>query len=153
MTFAFMIPTITILSWIYWTRTCSIQNFLSPLKFGVAQTLNQYVLGISRWRNPRQLVTMVRDYIYMFALSICKDLKRKLIFDTGIDPKSLVLNLASSMLFFMPILMYLKMEYFVPYVQATVGVFALAFIVPPVGWLRPHPYSDLPGNKPIGYRD
>jgi hypothetical protein len=71
----------------------------------------------------------------------------------GIDPKSIMLNFASFMLFAVPFVLYFKAEYGVPFCKATVASFAVAYITSPMGWLRPHPYSDLPGNKPIGYRN
>jgi hypothetical protein len=29
-----------------------------------------------------------------------------------------------------------------------VGAFAIAVLIPPIGWRRPHPYSDDPSNYP-----
>ena len=28
----------------------------------------------------------------------------------------------------------------------------MAVITPPVGWMRPHPYSDMEGNVPFKFR-
>mmetsp|Transcript_4723 Transcript_4723/g.12020 ORF Transcript_4723/g.12020 Transcript_4723/m.12020 type:complete len:90 (+) Transcript_4723:739-1008(+) len=66
----------------------------------------------------------------------------------GHDAKSLALNLFYIVLFLLPIGMYCYPEY----IQKQIGVVLVAclvsFVVPPVGWKRPHPYSDMPANRP-----
>jgi hypothetical protein len=66
----------------------------------------------------------------------------------GHDVKSLMLNVASCTLFVLPLAMF-----FVPqYIKEELGVVAitmfLALLVPPRGWMRPHPYSDKIHNRP-----
>mmetsp|Transcript_240 Transcript_240/g.394 ORF Transcript_240/g.394 Transcript_240/m.394 type:complete len:80 (+) Transcript_240:185-424(+) len=73
--------------------------------------------------------------------------------DTGTDPKSLAINLATILLFLLPFAVYLDEELTWRYVAIVGGAFAFTLIVPPVGWTRPHPYSDWPRNKPIGTKD
>lgn len=70
----------------------------------------------------------------------------------GLDPKSIVINLATMFLFVLPFLAYFDRENGIKYCQYVAGSMVLAFLVPPVGWMRPHPYTDKPGNTPIGYK-
>jgi hypothetical protein len=72
----------------------------------------------------------------------------------GHDVKSLGLNFATTLLFLLPFALYFddgggrgKL-----YAGLVVAFLALAVILPPFGWMRPHPYSDLPGNKPLLFR-
>ena len=66
----------------------------------------------------------------------------------GTDIKSLAINFASIMLLILPIVIYMDQTNAKKYVGAVIGFFILAFIAPPLGWKRPHPYSDDPANKP-----
>mmetsp|Transcript_436 Transcript_436/g.550 ORF Transcript_436/g.550 Transcript_436/m.550 type:complete len:82 (-) Transcript_436:80-325(-) len=68
--------------------------------------------------------------------------------DTGRDIKSLVINLATTLLFILPIVAYFYREESLNFAYAVAASLALAFITPPVGWKRPHPYTDKPGNEP-----
>jgi len=34
------------------------------------------------------------------------------------------------------------------FVAAVAATFAVAYLLPPAGWKRPHPYSDNPENRP-----
>jgi hypothetical protein len=43
--------------------------------------------------------------------------------------------------------------YFYPnYQKEELGIvvisFGIAILLPPFGWMRPHPYTDIPGNTP-----
>lgn len=71
---------------------------------------------------------------------------------SGLDPKSIVINLATIFLIVLPFLAYFDRENGIKYCQYVAGSMVLAFLVPPVGWMRPHPYTDKPGNTPIGYK-
>ncbi len=66
----------------------------------------------------------------------------------GHDVKSLVLNFASTMLFMLPIVAFLYSEYWQTATLVVAVSMFLALLVPPVGWRRPHPYSDDPDNVP-----
>ena len=70
----------------------------------------------------------------------------------GLDPKSIMINLATIFLFLLPFLAYFDRENGMKYCQYVAGSMVLAFLVPPIGWMRPHPYTDKPGNEPIGYK-
>ncbi|KAL9184627.1 hypothetical protein ACHAXT_012597 [Thalassiosira profunda] len=71
----------------------------------------------------------------------------------GHDIKSLALNLATFLLFMLPFALYFgEDEKAYTYVGVVVGFLLLAVIVPPVGWMRPHPYTDMPGNEPLQFR-
>ena len=67
---------------------------------------------------------------------------------SGIDIKSVLLNIASALLFLLPFVVYFASEYAQEGVLAVVISFAIAFLAPPWGWKRPHPYSDNPKNVP-----
>mmetsp|Transcript_51854 Transcript_51854/g.155622 ORF Transcript_51854/g.155622 Transcript_51854/m.155622 type:complete len:81 (-) Transcript_51854:226-468(-) len=73
--------------------------------------------------------------------------------DTGTDLKSLVINLFTIFFFFLPIVCYFDRANAWNYVGICGISFVIALIVPPMGWLRPHPYSDFPNNKPYPRRD
>ena len=72
---------------------------------------------------------------------------------TGHDIKSLAINFATTLVFLLPFALYFgdegKSKF---YAGGVLAVSALAVILPPIGWMRPHPYSDLPGNKPLLFR-
>ena len=71
----------------------------------------------------------------------------------GHDIKSLALNLATSLLFFLPFALYFgEEEKYQLYCAVVVGGLVLSLLVPPVGWMRPHPYTDMPGNEPLTFR-
>jgi len=69
----------------------------------------------------------------------------------GHDIKSLALNMATTFLFFLPIALYLVSthEQRLYCCGGVVAMLLLAIVVPPMGWMRPHPYTDLPGNTPF----
>lgn len=48
----------------------------------------------------------------------------------------------------LPFAVYFYPEYTKEEIGVTIGGFVLAFLAPPYGVLRPHPFSDLPYNKP-----
>jgi hypothetical protein len=66
----------------------------------------------------------------------------------GHDVKSLALNLASILFFLLPFALYLYPELWQQEVGGVALVMILALLVPPMGWMRPHPYSDMPSNLP-----
>ena len=70
---------------------------------------------------------------------------------TGHDIKSLTLNLATTFLFFLPIALYIVTtnEQRLYCCGGVVAMLLLAIVVPPMGWMRPHSYTDLPGNTPF----
>jgi hypothetical protein len=66
----------------------------------------------------------------------------------ALDAKSIALNMASTLLFVLPIACYFFMDYTKHLCGTVVGAFAVALALPPYGWKRPHPYSDMPDNVP-----
>lgn len=78
--------------------------------------------------------------------------KNKTTIKAGHDIKSLILNLAMIILFVLPFAIYYYPEYLKEEISVMVGGFVLAFITPPYGVLRPHPYSDSEHNKPFLFR-
>ncbi len=70
----------------------------------------------------------------------------------GHDIKSLLINLASFLLFILPFGVYYYPEFKNEQFIAVGASFVLAFLAPPIGVLRPHPYSDFPKNKPFAPR-
>jgi hypothetical protein len=68
--------------------------------------------------------------------------------DTGTDIKSLALNFASLLLFVLPFAAYFDQPHAKLYCGVVLGVMMISLLVPPMGWMRPHPYSDMPNNKP-----
>lgn len=69
-------------------------------------------------------------------------------YHSGHDIKSLGINVASLFLFFLPIACYLFRSVCREMCLATLASFVVAYLLPPVGWKRPHPYSDMPDNVP-----
>lgn len=65
----------------------------------------------------------------------------------GHDIKSLGINVASLCLFFLPIACYLFRDLCKEFCIVTGVSFVVAYLLPPVGWKRPHPYSDEPNNR------
>ncbi|KAG7367511.1 hypothetical protein IV203_030182 [Nitzschia inconspicua] len=74
-------------------------------------------------------------------------------YHSGRDLKSLVLNIASCALFLLPLTMFFYPQFMKLEVGAVVLFMILALLVPPMGWMRPHPYSDMPGNRPYPRKD
>ncbi|KAL7572024.1 hypothetical protein ACA910_001678 [Epithemia clementina (nom. ined.)] len=68
-------------------------------------------------------------------------------YPSGHDLKSIMINLATTILFLLPFAAYLYTEHIKLQVAVTVGALILAIIIPPIGWMRPHPYSDIPSNR------
>lgn len=71
---------------------------------------------------------------------------------TGHDIKSLLLNLSSIIIILVPIgwLVFNDNEEYKKMMLIASGVsLVLALLAPPVGWRRPHPYSDDPTNFPF----
>ncbi|GFH51131.1 hypothetical protein CTEN210_07607 [Chaetoceros tenuissimus] len=71
----------------------------------------------------------------------------------GHDIKSLLLNLATTLLFILPVVIYFDQENAKQYMMIVAGALVVAFLTPPFGPYRPHPYSDWPGNKPFTLRE
>jgi len=71
-----------------------------------------------------------------------------LFFLQGTDIKSLAINMASIMLFVIPFVAYFDLMEIKQYSGLLGGAFVFAYVMPPVGWRRPHPYSDDPRNVP-----
>ena len=57
-----------------------------------------------------------------------------------------------SILFVLPFAIYYYPDYLQEEIGVMVGGFVLAFLAPPYGVLRPHPYSDQENNKPFLFR-
>ncbi|VEU39427.1 unnamed protein product [Pseudo-nitzschia multistriata] len=76
----------------------------------------------------------------------------KEIYHNGLDIKSLAINLATLLLFFLPFAMYFYPEFKNEEMIAVAVGMVVAYFVPPIGSLRPHPYSDIPSNKPFAPR-
>ena len=73
--------------------------------------------------------------------------------NTGHDIKSLLINLATALLFFLPGPLYFGDEDQIKmYLYVLVGSFVVCLLAPPMGWMRPHPYTDIPGNEPLTFR-
>lgn len=77
----------------------------------------------------------------------------------GTDLKSVLLNLSSIAFLCVPLVWYyftkMNTSTDLPYAKegyaiASVLLYAVAFLAPPSGWKRPHPYSDDPRNVPVG---
>jgi hypothetical protein len=82
---------------------------------------------------------MATSYIVIFSVA----------FTAGRDVKSVSLNVASTLLLLLPVALY-----FLENAQhrwmfgGFVGlVLAIAILIPPVGYMRPHPYSDFDDNR------
>jgi len=66
----------------------------------------------------------------------------------GTDIKSIFINFSSFVLIVLPVACYVYQDYAKHLVAGVVASFAVAFLLPPSGWKRPHPYSDNPNNLP-----
>jgi hypothetical protein len=51
--------------------------------------------------------------------------------------------------FHLPFGLYYYPEYRNKQLIVVVLGFLIAYLAPPIGFLRPHPYSDMPSNKPL----
>eukprot|EP00558_Chaetoceros_sp_UNC1202_P013160 CAMPEP_0197241028 /NCGR_PEP_ID=MMETSP1429-20130617/7174_1 /TAXON_ID=49237 /ORGANISM="Chaetoceros sp., Strain UNC1202" /LENGTH=82 /DNA_ID=CAMNT_0042700789 /DNA_START=98 /DNA_END=346 /DNA_ORIENTATION=+ len=70
----------------------------------------------------------------------------------GHDIKSLLLNLALTLSFILPVAIYIKREFTKEFCMATAAAAFIATIAPPFGFYRPHPYTDWEGNTPFKLR-
>jgi hypothetical protein len=76
----------------------------------------------------------------------------------GTDLKSVLLNLSSIGFILIPLVWYYFYRIHVvmawpakeAYSVAVVLLYVVAYLAPPTGWRRPHPYSDDPRNVPAG---
>mmetsp|Transcript_10381 Transcript_10381/g.15546 ORF Transcript_10381/g.15546 Transcript_10381/m.15546 type:complete len:85 (-) Transcript_10381:303-557(-) len=71
----------------------------------------------------------------------------------GHDIKSLLINLATIFLIVSPVAIYVDRENMQKYCMIVGGSFLVAFLAPPIGRYRPHPYSDWERNKPFTLRE
>jgi hypothetical protein len=62
--------------------------------------------------------------------------------------KSLGINFACLLLFFLPMVIYLYRDISKESGAVVAVSLVAAYFLPPVGWKRPHPYSDNPNNLP-----
>lgn len=70
-------------------------------------------------------------------------------YSQGLDIKSLAINLFTILLFLIPFALYYDgEENGYNYVGGLAAVLVLTLIIPPIGWMRPHPYTDYPVNTP-----
>ena len=69
----------------------------------------------------------------------------------GHDIKSLALNFASSLLILLPFAVYFYPEYLKEEIGVVCITFVGAYLAPPRGMLRPHPFSDYPENAPFRF--
>jgi hypothetical protein len=67
---------------------------------------------------------------------------------TQYDAKSLLINLFSTLLFLLPFACYLDQLNTKYYCGGVLISVILAILAPPLGWKRPHPYTDQHGNTP-----
>ncbi|GMI26996.1 hypothetical protein TeGR_g3150 [Tetraparma gracilis] len=66
---------------------------------------------------------------------------------TGHDPKSLLWNLVMIFVFLCPIPLYRGDISPLNCALAALGLYAAAYLATPMGWKRPHQYSDMPSNR------
>jgi hypothetical protein len=90
----------------------------------------------------------VRFTINHNALSLSRAHLFSVAVGTEYDPKSLSIVGASIMLFFLPIALFVDERRVFTYIGIVIMGFVVAYFTPPVGWRRPHPYSDDPTNRP-----
>ena len=68
----------------------------------------------------------------------------------GTDIKSIFLNIASIFIFLIPFIIYYMYEYMYHYFGITMIIYFISYILSPIGWKRPHPYSDMTSNRTVG---
>ncbi|GKY90409.1 hypothetical protein MPSEU_000014800 [Mayamaea pseudoterrestris] len=73
--------------------------------------------------------------------------KRDPYYSSGLDIKSITLNIASFLVFIFPIGCYFYAAHFKLMLFVVALWLLAAYLAPPVGFLRPHPYSDIPANR------
>ena len=66
----------------------------------------------------------------------------------GLDIKSLTLNAASLLLFLLPFPLYFYPTQQKEAIIIVAVAMLLGYLMPPMGWRRPHPYSDDESNVP-----
>ena len=80
----------------------------------------------------------------------------------GTDIKSVLLNVSSIVFFLFPFFAFFVSQYdgitiknknllYGGSIASTFAIYLLAYIIPPIGWKRPHPYSDDPTNVPFTF--
>lgn len=70
----------------------------------------------------------------------------------GTDLKSVLLNISSILFFVFPFFWYARPALGYHGIGACIGFYFIAYMMPPIGWRRPHPYSDDPTNVPYGHK-
>eukprot|EP00636_Phaeomonas_parva_P005469 CAMPEP_0118863646 /NCGR_PEP_ID=MMETSP1163-20130328/8440_1 /TAXON_ID=124430 /ORGANISM="Phaeomonas parva, Strain CCMP2877" /LENGTH=89 /DNA_ID=CAMNT_0006797673 /DNA_START=143 /DNA_END=413 /DNA_ORIENTATION=+ len=66
--------------------------------------------------------------------------------DMGLSAKALFINIWSTLTFLLPIVLLVKPELLQTAGAAWVGLGCVTLLVPPIGWLKPHPHSDFDHN-------
>jgi hypothetical protein len=80
----------------------------------------------------------------------------------GTDIKSVLLNISSIVFFIFPFFAFFVSQYngfsindknniYGASIAITMALYVIAYIAPPIGWRRPHPYSDDPTNVPYTF--
>eukprot|EP00934_Nitzschia_sp_Nitz4_P004123 Nitzschia sp. Nitz4//scaffold5_size260463//124895//125292//NITZ4_000981-RA/size260463-processed-gene-0.382-mRNA-1//-1//CDS//3329555337//4113//frame0 len=69
-------------------------------------------------------------------------------YSTGHDMKSIAINIATTLVFLVPFVAYFNNPILVKFCLVAVVGLSIAYVVPPVGYRKPHPYSDDPNNLP-----
>ena len=87
-------------------------------------------------------------FVRLLLHCFCGSRNNKKMMTAGTDPKSVALNIASILLFLLSFVAYFYYEYIRQAAIAVVVSFLIAYVTPPMGWRRPHPYSDDPNNRP-----
>mmetsp|Transcript_30644 Transcript_30644/g.34938 ORF Transcript_30644/g.34938 Transcript_30644/m.34938 type:complete len:102 (-) Transcript_30644:158-463(-) len=79
-----------------------------------------------------------------------KPSKKKITYGKGPpDLKSILINLSSLLLIVLPFAIYYDYERLKFHLGIVGSSFLIAVLIPPFGWMRPHPYSDMDGNRKI----
>lgn len=59
-------------------------------------------------------------------------------------------NITCIFVFILPLVAYWANSYLSYVGIASIVSYGIAYILPPIGWKRPHPYSDMPENRTRG---
>lgn len=102
----------------------------------------EFLLVVTTFPSP----TSTKPHLPLVSLSL--SLSHHSIIAAGHDMKSLALNFASIVLFFLPFVVFFYSEHAQIAAAFVAGCMVIALLVPPIGWRRPHPYSDDPNNTP-----
>lgn len=61
--------------------------------------------------------------------------------------KSMVINLWSILTILLPMMIILRFDLLWDFIMVWAALTAVMLVVPPLGWIRPHPYSDFYWNR------